>query len=90
MNVSIIIEKWQFEINIFWIAKESKKGKFVFWVFKIIILIIYYIWKKEMIISIFRIWIIIFSNKLDSIKNFKLLKYITKKKRKINSRYNLF
>lgn len=40
-----------------------------------------------MITSIFRI---IFSNKWDSIKNFKLLKYITKKKRKINSRYNLF
>lgn len=29
MNVSIIIEKWQFEINIFWIAKESKKRKFI-------------------------------------------------------------
>lgn len=47
MNVSIIIEKWQFEINIFWIAKESKKGKFVFWVFKIIILIILHLEKRN-------------------------------------------
>lgn len=67
----------------FELLRNRKKGNlFFFGVFKIIILIIYYIWKKEMITSIFRIWIIIFSNKWDNIKNFKLLKYITQRKEK--------